>query len=302
MVLPIQREDYRVWRASFMRWWHLFRPHYDENYLMVSVERCLPGDYKRQLYSELPGGDWRFEKVLAVLDRDQAGLEVVNERKLKREYSELKRASGESLGDFLKKWRQLRARALAAAVVSPAASDWQDLLDAACVSETEEVTMMTTMERERKEYGSKEFSHEAKLQFILGELEQMVKIQELRRDRGAGERAESVAMWADQDDKHARKSKKFKEKSVQKTIGKDWSERQRVDKKKGCFHCGATDHWLKDCQVAGADEARAEAKKAREQKAKGAGKGKGAKGGAKGAKGAGKGGKAGKKGWPFRKA
>jgi len=138
---------YRMWRRDLMEWKSYFEQHYDQQYLMVAFKQSLDQDTKTQIYAEIPHGQLSFPRVLKILDRDYLGQEVVEDQRVLSEYRQLKRLDQETLCEFMKRYRQVRAKALAADVITPSKADFHDLLNAARLNEVQQAQIVREVKK-----------------------------------------------------------------------------------------------------------------------------------------------------------
>lgn len=120
-------QQYKIWRRELLEWRMYFEAHYDQQYLMVNFKSAISDDVKAQIYGEIPAGGLTFDSVMNILDRDYAGLAVLEDFALRTEYRKLERLSMETLKEFDARYKQLRAKALLAGVITPSPSDVHDL-------------------------------------------------------------------------------------------------------------------------------------------------------------------------------
>jgi hypothetical protein len=140
-------QQYKIWRRELLEWRMYFEAHYDQQYLMVNFKSAISDDVKAQIYGEIPAGGLTFDSVMSILDRDYAGLAVLEDFTLRTEYRRLERLSTESLREFIARYRQLRAKALLAGVITPSTADVHDLLVASKLAKDEHTSILRELKR-----------------------------------------------------------------------------------------------------------------------------------------------------------
>ena len=143
--------------------------------------------------------------------RASVGVVELEEDQLLNEYRGLVRGGQESLSDFLKRWRQVRNRALTQGAIEPSRADVNDLLKSCSLSAQQHSQLLLSLKKEQEEKGFE--SNAKRLEFVLSELQVFVKVFGLRDKLGHGEK---VAM-----------------------IGESGAKFE-------CFNCGG-DHFARDC-------------------------------------------------------
>ena len=179
--------EYRIWWRSMAEWRHVFEEHYDDKYLLVSFMSCLAKDDIEQIYAETPAGHLSFKTVLAILDRDYQGQELLKDRQLLADYRAIKKMGSESLSEYLSRYRQVRAKALVAKVIEPSQADFHDLLDSCHLTETQHSQILQELKRAKRDDPTVDA-----LALALDELKTLEEMYGLRRDQ-----AKKTAMISD---------------------------------------------------------------------------------------------------------
>ena len=183
-------EEYKLWKKEFTIYNRIAtnQGHSDDAIYLQRME-SLPAEIKQQVFAELDDDDMNTYEVLDILERDYKGIESVIEDKVRREYRSLKKKDGESLGEYVKRYRTTRARALSMKVIQSSSADAGDFLES-CQLTMEQRTAIAREMRREKLTGDEE-----KLTFALKEVNDIEELYGLIDNEKGKKKDEKKTFW-----------------------------------------------------------------------------------------------------------
>ena len=107
-----KREEYRAWKRAIRRWYRLRKPLASGKTLGALLIGSLSGEAYAYVTSVVKAKHETFEKVTEVLDVEYGEDELERAIRATQAMDSFKRSSGETIDDYLKRYVQLRARAM----------------------------------------------------------------------------------------------------------------------------------------------------------------------------------------------
>ena len=164
--------QFKVWKREVNAWQRMMKEDaHGANAMFQAFMRVLPSGVKQQCYGEIDDEFMSIESVMQVLERDFGGVEEVDESALLTEYRALSRGAKETLGEFLKRWRRVRTKALTQGAIEKSRADVNDFLRACALNAQQHGQILMDLKREEPK---------DRLEFVLGRVEVLVKMFGLR--------------------------------------------------------------------------------------------------------------------------
>jgi hypothetical protein len=147
---PVSSSSYKVWVREYSQWKALYVGTYSEAALLQSALLALSTVTKEAVFAECPAGTLTLSRVEQALEDMHAGDVLLDQRRALSDVRALRRGR-DSLSDFLRKWKHVRATARVAGVLPSGScdSDAWDLLECAELTNSQKGSLLAEMQTRR---------------------------------------------------------------------------------------------------------------------------------------------------------
>ena len=238
--------QFRVWKQEVEAWYMYMEPDHGPKYTYLELVSGIPEDAKLSFFRLHSAPSRTVPKLLAFLTERYGADEDLEERNELEAYRSCKR-NGRNLKDFRLEWLELREVCLASGQLTKQKADVWDLLKAAELSAAQRTSVLdsTKKSKERAEYEGVPFDD---LEATLGVLRTMEKAFEHGTSDQSGENRKRKATF-DESAMFGKGQQRGRNESKGKGAQqRSWSAPAKGSgKQSGCFNCGSSDHWARDC-------------------------------------------------------
>ena len=143
------RAEYRGWRRRIRRWYRLRRGLASARTLGSLLMGNLSGEAYEFITSVIKAKDESYDKVMAALAEEFGEDQLERSIRVTKEIDSFERKSGEGLDEFLKRYTQIRARAMEHGWTPSKKTEGGSLLARAKLGESANLSLLQQLERKK---------------------------------------------------------------------------------------------------------------------------------------------------------